>query len=122
MRQASARPSKVHSNAAGHSAILRDVLTLLNTRTENYGAACQIGKRAADEFAACLRDDRRWVGFGLLGQISHHLTSTDCSHGVAVGFWTRVDELLVRASSPGIFTAFQQPLSAKGAHGPRANA
>lgn len=121
MRQASARPSKVRINVR-YSALPDEVLALLDKRTDDYGTACKIGRQAAEEFAQCLRDDRYRIGFGLLPKIAEHIATTGSSHGIAVGFYQRLDELLVRASSPGIFTAFQQPLSAKGAHGNRARA
>jgi hypothetical protein len=102
MRQASARPSKVRTNVRP-AALPDEIFTLLDTRTNDYGTACKIGRQAADEFAECLRDERYRVGFGLLPKIAEYIAVTGSSPGVAVGFWARVDELIVRASGSVCF-------------------
>lgn len=69
-------------------------------QTDDYGAACDLGRQYACDLLQYLKDNPGWFGSGLIGWLVEDMAAypVGCAmHGYQVGFWSAL-ELVLRTS------------------------
>jgi len=68
--------------------------------TDDYGAACNMGRQYACDFAQFLKNNPVWVDANILGRVVEGMAahpSGSPMHGYEVGFWSALEALLYRS-------------------------
>lgn len=72
-----------------------EILEGLNVETNDYGHACEIGAKCADDYVAALRKNGYLIGTGRIADIAKRLAESESHRAIAIGFFARLDRLLV---------------------------